>query len=359
MNKKILSILILVFILLSIPAGVYLVKRQQEIRMRAAPSTTIAVDPATTTKTKGDSFTLQIKIDTGTNSVVAVDLDINFNPQVLEATDISPGTFFGSPSEAGKTINNTTGNILYALTSFTAQSGSGNLASILFQAKDVGTSSISFGSRTGAYASGGENVLQQTSPGTVTITGAATPTPTPTTGPTATPTPTSPPGVTSTPTPGPTATPTPTSGAGGPEPTATPTLTATPTPTPAAGVPISVKLTSITSGQTVFTTQPTFSGTAAPEAKVTITVNSPDPETGVVYADSAGGWSWKPTEALSEGSHTVTITAIDQEGNVSTTSTTFIVSAGEELPVTGIFSPTVFLLVASFALLLTGVFFSF
>jgi hypothetical protein len=255
MNKKILSILILVFLLLSLPVAIWLVKRQQEIRMRAAPATTLAVSPPSITQTVGDSLILQITINTETNSVVATDLDINFNPQVLEATDISPGGFFTSPTEASKTINNTTGNILYALTSFTAQSGSGNLASVVFNAKGVGTSSISFGSQTGVYASGGENVLQQTSPGTVNVTTGATstPTPTPTGALTPTPTPTSPPGTptptptgTLTPTPTPTsppATPTPTpttSGTGGLGPTATPTPTPTvpPEELPEAGISI-------------------------------------------------------------------------------------------------------------------------
>jgi len=220
MNKRILSILILIFLLLSLPVAIWLVKRQQEIRMRAAPATTLAISPPSITKTVGDSFILQITVNTETNSLVAADLDINFNPQVLEVTGISPGEFFTSPTEASKTINNTAGNILYALTSFTAQPGSGNLASVVFNAKGVGTSPLSFGSRTGVYASGGENVLQQTSPGTVNIASVATPTPTPTPAvgggeiPSSTPTPT-PPGQgggtipTSTPTPKPTATSTP------------------------------------------------------------------------------------------------------------------------------------------------------
>jgi len=231
MNKRTLSVLILIFLLLSLPVAIWLVKRQQEIRMRATPATTLAISPPSVTKTVGDSFVLQITVNTETNSVVAADLDINFNPQVLELTGISPGEFFTSPTEASKTINNTTGNVLYALTSFTAQPGSGNLASVVFNAKGVGTSPISFGSQTGVYASGGENVLQQTSPGTVNITGGATPTPTPTSGPTSTPTPAGQGGGTI-----PTSTPTPT-----PKPTATPTPQTTsgttPTPTPLETLP--------------------------------------------------------------------------------------------------------------------------
>lgn len=234
MNKRILPIFILIFLLLSLPVAIWLVKRQQEIRMRAAPATTLTISPPSITKTVGDSFALQITVNTETNSLVAADLDINFNPQILEVTGISPGEFFTSPTEASKTINNTTGNILYALTSFTAQPGSGNLASVVFNAKGVGTSPLSFGSRTGVYASGGENVLQQTSPGTVNIAGVATPTPIPTSPPGTTPTPTTPPGATNTPIPtsGPTSTPTPAGQGGGTIPTSTPTPKPTATPTP-------------------------------------------------------------------------------------------------------------------------------
>ncbi len=181
MKKKTLFIIVIVFLLATIPLAVFLVKKQQDIRMRAEASTTLAINPPSVTKNINESFTLQVVINTGPNNVVAADLDINFNSQILEAISIFPGEFFTSPNEANKTINNTTGRILYALTSFAPQTGNGNLASIVFKVKGEGTSSISFGSQTGVYTSGGENVLQSSSSGTViAVSGETTSTSTPT-----------------------------------------------------------------------------------------------------------------------------------------------------------------------------------
>lgn len=243
MNKKIIAIIVLILILVSIPLTIYLVKRQQELRLKAAPATVLSVSPATVEKTVGDIFNINIQIDTGDNQVVGADLYLSFNSLVLEALTITPGGFFDSPQELTKNIDNQTGKIVYSLGSFTPKQGLGILASISFKAKSEGTSSLAFDSGTSVAGIGETEALQNTIPGSITVVVAeATPTPTPTPTPTSppgtpTPTPTSPPGTTPTPTSEPT--PTPTSGTGGPGPTSTPTptpttvvrTTLTPTPT--------------------------------------------------------------------------------------------------------------------------------
>lgn len=54
---------------------------------------------------------------------------------------------------------------------------------------------------------------------------------------------------------------------------------------------------------------PVFSGTADPDAAVTIAI---DDASGSATADSTGNWSYTPTTLTTEGTHQVTITSGDQ-----------------------------------------------
>ena len=196
-----------------------------------------------------------------------------------------------------------------------------------------------------------ENILAEASGWTGEVGGSAptlTPTPTPTlsTTPSLTPSPTVTPLPTATITPIPTETitPTPTKEVGGPD----LTLTPSPTPTPNSfSSTTPVELTSHSNGETVYTTRPTFYGTAAPYAQIKIVIESPTVLTATVYADENGNWSFTPDTDLEEGSHTVTITAVDSQGNVTTTTASIVIASGkgetEELPVSGVITPTVLL----------------
>jgi len=238
MSKKILIIIGALILLISIPLTIFLVKQRQELRMKAAPATILSLTPATLTKAVAETFTVNIVVNTGENSIVSADIDLSFDPTVLEALSISAGSFFESPTEPTRLINNTTGKINYSLFTLTAKQGSGTLATITFKGKAAGVSQVAFDPTTTVGGIGETEALSRTEPGSYVIASAATPTPTPTTGPTITPT--------QTPTPSPTSvltmtpTPTPTSGTGGlgptaistPTPTPTTVVRTTPTPTP-------------------------------------------------------------------------------------------------------------------------------
>jgi hypothetical protein len=227
-RKVIAGLLVLILAGLGLVGGTFLVRQRLEIRRQAAPATTI-----------------YFKLDTGTNYVSYLQLEINYDSSVLQATllefdntvlpvnidpvDLSqPGKIFGSAGTlpGGNPVHGT--GVRVALVSFDVI---GNAP--------AGTS-INFGDNTVAYTADPEEtptgVDLITSKISATVsTGVAeedvcvlefivptvTPTPTPTI--TLTPTPT----VTPTPTPTITLTPTPTV-----TPTPTPTITLTPTPTP-------------------------------------------------------------------------------------------------------------------------------
>lgn len=93
-GKKKLIIIALLFLSVATPASVYLVLREQEIRSQAQPATTVAFDPQSTQvqpikKTVGETFTLNITIDTGSNNVSGAELHIQYDSAKLTALGIS------------------------------------------------------------------------------------------------------------------------------------------------------------------------------------------------------------------------------------------------------------------------------
>ncbi|MDE5207353.1 Ig-like domain-containing protein [Citrobacter amalonaticus] len=72
---------------------------------------------------------------------------------------------------------------------------------------------------------------------------------------------------------------------------------------------------SLSNGQSTNDTRPTLTGTA--EANSTVSVFDGSTLLGTVQADGTGAWTFTPTTALGNGSHTFNVTATDAAGNVS------------------------------------------
>lgn len=79
-------------------------------------------------------------------------------------------------------------------------------------------------------------------------------------------------------------------------------------------------------GSSTSNTTPTIRGTTDPNATVTIVIDGGAPIT--VTADGQGNWTHTPTAPLSQGPHTVDVTANDEAGNMTSQSVTFTVDAG-------------------------------
>lgn len=362
MSKKIgyvFSFLVVLAIAVAIPFSVRLVQERQELRKEAAVPGGTAILSLSGSNSADIDQVLPITINFQTPTTpgdkgitgIKVTLFYNFTTQdPLKLSESNIDTTLPSPwSYVRKTITTAGTTTTILIEAIYLQAGeTGYLgavttaqpfATLNFTVSSLATVNLEFDSTKSEIRSKDQNldILGLDSAGKSLSLGGGITTPTPT------PTPTTGEGVggaapTSTPTP----TPTPTTtgaGVGGVTPTPTPTATS-----------VKVKITSISSGETIYTRRPTFSGTAAPGAKITITIESPAIQ-GTIYANSSGYWSWTPTEDLSEGQHTVSIAALDNQGNTSTTSATFTVST-EELPEAGIFTPTLFFFIVGGILLI-------
>lgn len=73
--------------------------------------------------------------------------------------------------------------------------------------------------------------------------------------------------------------------------------------------------------------QPRFSGKALPNQAVTIEIHSSDAITATVTADALGNWSYRPTQQLAPGTHTITIMTPDANGALKTIQQSFTVYA--------------------------------
>lgn len=82
------------------------------------------------------------------------------------------------------------------------------------------------------------------------------------------------------------------------------------------------------------TQRPEFKGTAPPEVVISIQVESETIYTGSVTVDEEGNWQWSPPADLEPGTHTVTLSFVDKQGEEQTMSRSFVVlAAGQsELP---------------------------
>lgn len=369
MKKKIgiiFSIILLICLGVGVFFGLKLVQQKQELRKEAAtPGGTARISLASVA-TIGASQPLPVTINfqtpntPGNKGIIGIKVVLNYtasggainafsNTQIQESLS-SPWQYSikeVAPSGNSGTI---TINALYLQAGeygyLGAQDASQNFAVLNFSTATNGSLELNFDitkcevwSKDGnldilGLETAGKTISIGSGAGTITN----TPTPTPTINPSSAPT--------STPAPTNTPTPTPTTSSGGTGggslPTNTPTTTrsAISTPTPIASNPNQVTLTSITSGQTVTSTKPTFSGKAPAGSTITITVYS-DPITGTVTANSAGVWTWTPPTDLTPGSHSVTITSATTQGQTTTTSASFTIGS---LPVTGNFSLTLILL---------------
>lgn len=323
--KRVVIVLLAIFFLLAIPISVFVVMKNQELRKKATPATSLSITPTTLAKTVGEEFTLEVKMNTAENQIVAVDLKIIFDATKLEGVWIRNGSMFPNILSSGVVGSGTASIALGAPNTTTPVTGTGTVATLRLKAIAATTTPVTvrFGSDTfvGALNEGSTNALQTSVPATITIGGGTTnPTPTSLT------------------------------------PTLTPTLRATDSASPSA-----VTISSPAPNASVNNTQPTLRGTAPPQTTVTITIYS-DPITVTVTSDANGNWTYTLAQPLASGPHTIVVAARDPVSGQSRTATlAFVVATGNEngatgsaVPVSGAVENTLLLLGIGLLFIITG-----
>lgn len=97
---------------------------------------------------KSGTYQSNVEVNTGSNKVTAVQLELSYNPDELLNVDIVSGTFFTDPVVLLKRVDEVTGRISLAIgiqPNGTAVNGTGTVASITFKPNTgVVSSSINF-----------------------------------------------------------------------------------------------------------------------------------------------------------------------------------------------------------------------
>lgn len=346
--KKILLFIVVGITFLAIPATVFLVGKNQELRKRAAPATTLAFSPSSTTVKEGETFTLEARVDTADNQVMGAEINITYDPEKLEAVTITNGPFAPTILTSGIVEAGTASITVGAANQATPIKGQGAVAVIKMKALKASPTAISIRFSTdtflAALGEGTKNVLVGSTPASVTILNADGSRATAELETTADSTATETANLTTTLTP-------------------TPTLIVTPTDTAsesAEATTAALLITSPTNNGSTTTVNPTIRGKATPGATVTLTIYS-DPLTVVVTADANGNWVYTPQIALEDGPHSVVAMATDETGGTQTATTNFVVaSAGDTgatesaIPIAGATENTILIISVALLLLVSG-----
>ncbi len=320
--KRILLIAGLILLLVTVPVLIFIVRQRQELRKKAAPATTLAFLPSSVSKKVGDTFSLEIRIDSAENQVVATELHIVFDPDKLEAQSITNGPLFPNILASGVVDRGTASITVGAANAATPVSGTGTAAVIKFKSLAGTTAPVSvrFAASTfvGALGEGAGNVLIGTTPATVTITADSvliTPTLAPEQGQGAT--------------------------------------------SSSQATSSAIQVLSPMKGESVADDTPTIQGKAPSGSTVTVTIYS-TPKTYVVTADANGNWSLTPDTPLESGPHQVVASAQDSSGSTISTTSSFVVAGGagsateSATPIAGNMETTIVLLVIGTLVFLSG-----
>lgn len=163
--KKFLPIIILIILILSLGAGLYLVKRNQDFKLSAAPSSNITLQASTSNPRPEEQFSVTAIISTGPNQVTGSELSISYPSDKLEVLSVNPGTFLANADVYGPIIDSIEGSVFYSLylpVNDPPITGSGELATFIFKAKASGSATINIDDTSVVVAIGenGDNVLE-------------------------------------------------------------------------------------------------------------------------------------------------------------------------------------------------------
>lgn len=121
---------------ISPPSKIKVVSPEPAVITRKTTQASLRLNPDQLSLYANEILTVSIWAESEAK-ILGVDLEIKFDPNLLEFVQIEPGKLFSQSEEINKEIVQETGHIFYALGSFSAGKESGLLATLQFQAKPV------------------------------------------------------------------------------------------------------------------------------------------------------------------------------------------------------------------------------
>lgn len=110
-GKKFFLIGILALLILTIPLTLYFVKQQQDLRSSAAPSSNLSLVPSANTVSVGEIFTIDVILDPGNNIPSFVKFALQYDPQKLSISQLTPDSQNISVTLDGPTIASSSGMV--------------------------------------------------------------------------------------------------------------------------------------------------------------------------------------------------------------------------------------------------------
>jgi hypothetical protein len=162
MKNRLIALFLLVFLFVPFTAA------------SAEAQTALSITPSATTLQAGQSATLAVRI-TDAQELYAYDITLRYDPALVEISAIDNGSFLQGGFTAAQILDKTAGTAQLAFTTippFTAQSGSGELATFKVKAKSSGSARISI-ENIQLLKKDATAIEAASTTGTVTVTGGA------------------------------------------------------------------------------------------------------------------------------------------------------------------------------------------
>jgi len=129
----------------------------------------LSFSPSTTTVTVGETFDVDVLVDTGGQAVDGVDAIISYDQDLLEAVSVTAGSFLFTTTNSLATAGKI--KIYGVAESGSPKTGTGTLATITLRAKSAGEATLTFDCQSGVTTDsninkGSEDIIVCTSNGT-------------------------------------------------------------------------------------------------------------------------------------------------------------------------------------------------
>jgi len=177
-TKIILAVVAVIVLVGGLALGIYLSSQEQDTRSDASPATTLVVSPSSQSKLPGQSVAFTVLMDTGPNQVTGVDLELTYDPTVLEIENVIKGSGISVFDQITKSSTDPdAGTISYsAFTASAASSVKGpslealRVSARVLDTAEAGNYTLGFAATTSVTGvNNGGNVLISNTPGSLAI----------------------------------------------------------------------------------------------------------------------------------------------------------------------------------------------